>query len=257
MKRVSIILICIILVMNLTSCIGDKVNPNLAALGLRDKSMQRIAVTNNRYAGRYTIIDKKTIEDFTNIVLNAVDATKDSKLDPDFIFEFFDNTRNVATFKYIADINDNKTANLIDSNGRLYNVSTSIENLFVKRLMNRDDIKNVADYYISLIKLLIEKANVNSNDIIVVDISRDVVVTRSITSIEQRDILNSIDSKGKIVFPNETNKHDYYIKISTSKYGSNSCTAIAAVTDKNNLTIKYDIVGTYEDGGWNYHIKYK
>lgn len=243
--------------MNLTSCIGDKANPNIVALGLKDKSMQRVAVTNNRYAGRYTIIDKKTIEDFTKMVLNAADATKDSKLDPDFIFEFFDDTKNVATFKYIAGIEDSNTANLIDSNGHLYKISNSIEDLFMKRLMNTEDSKNVADYYISLIKLLIEKSNVNNNDIIAVDISRDVVVTRSITSVEQRDILNSIDSKGKIVFPNETKKYNYYIKINTSKYTSNSCNAIAAVTDKNNMTIKYEIVGTYEDGGWNYHIKYK
>jgi hypothetical protein len=257
MKKISTIIVCILIAINLTSCIGNKVNPNLVALGLRDKSMQRVAITNNRYAGRYTIIDKKTITSFSNVVLNASDATIDNKLDPDFIFEFYDDTRNVATFKYIAGIDDKKTANLIDSNGKLYHVSTSIENLFMKELMNRNDTQNVAGYYISLIKLLIQKANVNNNDVIVADISRDVVVTRSITSIEQKNILDSIASKGKIVFPNETQKYNYYIKINTSEYTGTSVTAVAAVTDKNNLTIKYEIVGTYEEGGWNYHIKYK
>lgn len=258
MKKIATLLILILIGISLSSCVGDKANPSMIKMGLKDKSMQRIAITNNRYAGRYTIIDKKSIDSFTKLILNSKDAKVDSKLEPDFIFEFFDETKNVATFKYIASIEDNKTANLMDTNGRLYRVSTSIEDAFMKRLMERDNLKNIPVYYISLIKLLIEKTNINKGDTIVVDISKDYVVTRSITSVEQRSILNSIDSKGvSIVFPNEVKQWNYIIKINTSKYTDDTSNTVASIIDKNNNATKYEIVGTYENGGWNYHIKYK
>lgn len=258
MKKIATILICAFIAITFSSCVGDKINPNIVALGLKNKEIQRIAITNNRYAGRYTIIDKSTINDFTDTILNSKDVTYDSKLDPDFIFEFFDETKNVATFKYIAGVDDSNTANLIDSNGKLYRVSESIEDQFMKRLMKRDNAANIPDYYITLIKLLIEKANATKRDVVVVDITKDFVVTRSITSVEQKNILNTVDSNGsKIMFPNETNKYNYLIKINTTKYTDVTSNAIASITDKNNVTIKYEIVGTYEDGDWNYHIKYK
>lgn len=258
MKKITTILIVILLTLTLTSCVGDQINPRLIKMGLRDAKLQRITITNNRYAGKYTIIDDKSIADFTKIILNSQDATIDNKLDADFIFEFFDETRSVATFKYIAGIDDKNTANLIDSDGKLYKVSTSIEDQFMKRLMKRDTSKNVPDYYISLIKLLVEKAGVRTGDTVVVDISKDYVVTRSITSVEQKSILDSIDiNSAKIMFPSETNKWNYLVKINTTKYTDDTSNATASITDKNNITTKFEIIGTYESGSWNYHIKYK
>lgn len=258
MKKITTIVILVLMGISLSSCIGDKANATLLKMGLKDKSMQRIVITNNRYAGRYTIIDKRSIDDFTKLILNSKDATVDSKLEPDFIFEFFDETKNVATFKYIVGIDDNKTANLIDTNGKLYRVSPSIEDGFMKRLMKRDNSQNIPEYYISLIKLLIEKTNIKKGDTVVVDISKDYVVTRSITSVEQKSILDSIDSKGaRIVFPNQVKHSNYTIRIDTSKYTDDTSNAIASVTDKNNAVTRFEIVGTFGNGDWNYHIKYK
>jgi hypothetical protein len=243
---------------SLTSCIGDKVNPQLLKLGLVSKGMQRIAVTNNRYAGRYTIIDKKSIDNFTKIILNSKDVILDNKLYPDFTFEFYDEVKNVATFKYIAGIDDKNTANLIDMKGGLYHVSLSLEDEFMKRLMNNDSSQNIPEYYISIISLLIGKTEVKKGQTIVVDIDRDYVVTKNITSVEQKDILDRISSNGvRIKFPSETNTWDYIIKINTSKYKTDSSEAIATITDSHNNATKYVVNGTFESGNWNYHIKYK
>lgn len=258
MKRIISIIIILILMLSFTSCLGDKLNPELTKRGLKSSTIQRIAITNNRYAGRYTIIDKKSIQDFTDTVVRATDATIDSKLDPDFIFEFYDDTHNVATFKYIASITDKDTGNLIDENGRMYKVSNSIEDEFMKRLMNKDSYKNVADYYITLIKLLIDKIKVKSGNVIAVDISKDYVVTRSITSMEQKSILGSIDGKGAdIVFPSETKNYNYIIAISTDKYTDTTSDATITVTDSKKNVIKYEAFGTFEGNSWNYHITYK
>jgi hypothetical protein len=259
-KKITTLLLLFLIIIStsLTGCIGDKVNPKLIKLGLKDNGMQRIAITNNRYAGRYTIIDKKSIDNFTKIILNAKNVTIDSKLDPDFIFEFYDETKNVSSFKYIAGIDDENTANLIDMNGNLYHVSLSLEDEFMKRMMNSDSFKNIPDYYISLIGLLVQKSEAKKGETVVVDIDKDYVVTRNITSVEQKNILDSINSKGvRIKFPNETETWNYIIKINTSKYKDDSSEATASITDNKNSTIKYIIQGTYENGNWNYYIKYQ
>lgn len=258
MKKSISIVIVLMFMLGFSSCIGDKLNPELAKRGLKSGSMQRIVITNNRYAGRYTIIDKKSIENFADMVLKATNATVDSKLDPDFIIEFYDDTHNVATFKYIAGINDKNTANLIDENGKLYKMSTSIEDGFMKQLMNKDNYKNVSQYYISLIKLLIDKIKIHAGDIIAVDMSKDYVVTRSITSVEEKNILNSIDGKGaSILFPNETSSYKYIININTDSYTDQSSSATVTITDNKKAVVKYSIYGSYENGAWNYHITYK
>lgn len=241
----------------LTGCIGDKANPVLVSKGIKDKSMQRIAITSSRYAGRYTIIDRKAIENFTKIILNATDVQKNSYLEPDFILEFYSDDNNIINFKYIAGISDTEVANLIDPDGRMYHVSSSIENEFLKRLVKGSDSENIPEYYISLIRLLIGKTAVKSGETVVVDISKDYVVTRSITSVELKKIIDSIDSNAKIKFPSETKVYNHIIKINTSKYTDQTTNADISISDSKGKTQYYEIVGTYENGDWNYHIKYK
>lgn len=256
-KRIGIAL-ALLLMMSFSACIGDKPNEALSARGIKSSKMQRIVITNNRYAGRYTIIDKKSISDFANDVVMASNATEDSKLEPDFIIEFYNDIEKVATFKYIAGINGKKTANLIDENGRLYHMSSSIEDDFMNRMMNKDNYKNVSEYYISLLKLLAGKVKVNSGDTIAVDISKDYIVTRSITSVEQKDILDNVDAGGaRILFPSETKSQKYLIKINTDSYTDKSSSGTASITDRKNNVVKYNIIGTYEGGTWDYHITYK
>jgi hypothetical protein len=254
MKKLSIILSTIFVLVILTSCAGP-VGQNKFKAVFQDKQIERIGIINSRYAGRYTIIDKKAIERFKNRVLKAQEVTTDTKLEPDFIFDFYDETKKLITFKYIAGINDKKTANLIDENGKLYHISTSVEDHFVKRLMKREDNKNIPEYYISLISLMIEKSGAQNENTVIADISKDYAVTRAITSVEQKSILDSIDGRGvHIKFPGEVEKWDYTIKIRTTKYNDISCETTVTITDKNNISSKYQIVGTFERGNWSYHI---
>ena len=257
-KRILIAIATFLIAVSLTACIGDKVNTKIVAMGIKDQSMQRIAITNSRYAGRYTIIDKKAIENFTRIILNAADANKNSYLEPDFIFEFYNNENNIVNLKYIAGINDDTIANLIAPDGKMYHVNTSIENEFMKRLVKGNNSKNIQEYYISLIELLIGKISIKSNEVVVVDISKDYVVTRSITSIEQKNIIDSVQSKANIKFPSEAKAYNYSIEINTGKYSDETTDAEITITNRKNKTNEvYIVAGIYENGEWNYHIKYK
>lgn len=262
MKRFEAFFLIIVLISLVAGCSG-KTNSDIAAKGLDSKQIERIVISNNRYAGRYTIIDKDNIDRFKNNLLKSKNASIDTKLEPDFVFDLFDGTKKLATFKYIAGIDESNTANLIDESGKLYHVTQTIEDEFIKRLMKDKGQKNIEEYYISAISLLIDKSYPPSDksdkagDVtVVVDIRKDYSLTRNLTSIEQKRIFDSIDKKGvKIKFPTQVDKWDFYIKLNTEQYSDTSCNSTASVADKNNSVIKYELDGTFENG-WNYHIKY-
>ncbi|SKA76692.1 hypothetical protein SAMN05443428_101245 [Caloramator quimbayensis] len=254
MKKIILLLIIPFL---FTSCIGGKKNQNLMSLGL-NKDIERITVTNNKYAGKYTIIDKKTIERFSNTILEAKDAKSDSGLESDFTFEFYSESKSIASFKYIAGIDDESTANLYDDKGRLYHVDNSIEDEFINRLMKKGNFKHVSEYYESLLSLIFEKTNIQKGQIAVVDIRKDFLVTKYITSIEQKKMIESIDNKGITVkFPKEAEKYDYYILIDTRKYNDNTCKTYVTVTDSLGSKVIYVLEGNYIDSKWSYYIKFK
>jgi hypothetical protein len=256
-KKLTIILSTILVTIMLTSCSGGAAQNSLKAI-FENNQVERIAVTNSRYAGRYTIIDKKGIERFKNRILKSDEAKVENKLEPDFTFEFFDETKKLVTFKYIAGINDKETANLIDENGKLFHVNTSIEDDFMKRLMKREENENIPEYYISLIGRLIEKSGAVKDNTVIVDIGKDYTVTRAITSVEQKSILDSIDQHDvKVKFPGEVDKWDYTIKVRTNKYTDTYSEAVGTITDNRNISQKYQIVGDFKKGKWTYHIYQK
>ena len=256
MKKIYVIFLAFILLFS-ASC-GGKVNPKISKLGLTSADIERITITNNKFSGKYTIIDKQSISRFINLIERSKDSTVDSKLAPDFTFDLFDNEKKVASFKYIAEVDDSSTANLIDTNGNLYYVDSSIEDEFIKRLMKKDSNKNVDDYYESTIKRVIDKTNLKTNSTVAVDISKDYLVTKSITSMEQKKILDSIQKDGiKIIDYQEADKYDYLIKIDTRKYNDSSSEAYITVTDSKNVKVVYVFDGTYDNSSWSYAINYK
>ncbi|MCX7884042.1 MAG: hypothetical protein N2448_03310 [Caloramator sp.] len=255
MKRVVALLIIIPFLF--TSCMGRKKNPALTNLRI-DKDIERITVMNNKYAGKYTIIDKKTIERFSNIILEAKDAKSDSTLESDFTFDFYSESKCVVSFKYIAGIEDENTANLYDDKGRSYHVDNSIEDEFINRLMKKGSFKHVSEYYESLLSLIFEKINIKNGQIAAVDIKKDFLVTKYITSLEQKKMIENIDNKGITVkFPKESEKYDYYILIDTRKYNDNTCKTYVTVTDSLGSKVIYVLEGNYTNSKWSYYIKYK
>jgi len=243
----------------LSACSTGSVNPDIAELpDFQSASMDRLVITNSRYAGKYTIATKNTIKSIKKQILKAKGNVEDSLLEPDFIFEFYSGSKKVATFYYTAKITDKGIANLKDENGKLYHISTDIEQNFMKRIMRSDDRKNVSEYYTSLITKLLDKTEASSNDVVVIDISRDDSITKSMTSIEQKHLLDSVSSKGvSLRFPSEVEKWDYYITINTTHYSDDSCKATVTIDDVvNNTSIKYSVQGDY-GSEWEYHIQYK
>lgn len=161
-------------------------------------------------------------------------------------------------FNYVASVDDKDVVNLTDEKGALYHVDTSVENEFLKRIMRKTTSKNVPEYYISLLELMIEKTNVAQNSTIVVDITKDYTVTKGILSVEQKRILDSVDKRGiKVKFPKEVSTYNYYIKINTTSYTDDSAKAAITVKDKLNTETKYNLEGKYDNGKWSYFIRYK
>lgn len=243
----------------LSACSNRSVNPDIAKLpDFQGTTMDRLVITNSRYAGKYTIATKNTINNIKKQILKAKGNAEDSLLEPDFVFEFYSGSKKVAVFYYTAKINDNGIANLKDENGNLYHISTDIEQSFMKRIMRSDDRENVPAYYTSLITRLLDKTGASSGDVVVVDISSDDSITKSMTSIEQKHLLDSIPDKGVILkFPSEVEQWNYCITIHTTQYNDDSCKVTVTIDDvANSTSIKYSVQGDYESE-WEYHIQYK
>ena len=240
-----------------SSCSGGA-NKELQKAEFNTKTIDRIVINKSGYPGRYVIINNDSINNFKNTLVKSSNASVNTKLKPDFTFELYSDIKKVGTFKYLAGVSDKHTANLFDENGNMYHVNPSIENFFLKRIMKKDNRANVTDYYVSFVKLLIDKTKPESKSTIVVDISKDYYVTKSLTTMEQKRILDSITKTGmSIKFPNEVDKWDYYITINTSSYSDTACTATATVKDKNNIDVSYEINGVFKNNKWEYNIKYK
>lgn len=256
MKKTLSIIGILIFTMILSSCGGSSAVEVKKAL--QNQEIERITITNTRYDGKYTINDKKSMERFTGYIEKAKIAEVDPELEPDFVFQLYNGEKNVGTFKYIAGVTDSKEANLMDMDGKLYRISRNIEDIFIKRLMKKNDLKNVAEYYISLLTTIVEKEGVKEGSKVVADIGKDYAVTKSITSIEQKSILNSVKAKNvDISFPTEDKAFDYKIEIKTGKYNDKSSEAVVTVADKTGKSTKYEVSGNYKKGDWEFHIKFK
>ncbi|MEF9952927.1 MAG: hypothetical protein RR840_02215 [Clostridium sp.] len=259
MKKLISLLMILVFTLMLVSC-GEGGTKTPIKAELENKEVERITITNARYAGRYTIIDKKSMQRFVSYLEKVDPVEKSPGLEPDFIFEVYSGNENLGTYKYIAGVTDSDEGNLMDMNGKMYRVTRNIEDIFMKRLMKKNDLKNVPEYYTSLINTIIEKAEIKPGSTVVVDIGKDYAVTKSITSVEQQSILESVKAKDiKIIFPTKEKKYDYSIEIKTGKYGNTSSESVVTVktNDLAKKPIRYEISGNYKKGDWEFHIKYK
>ncbi|MDF2674891.1 MAG: hypothetical protein K0R09_3159 [Clostridiales bacterium] len=248
----------VILMLLLTSCVGGRKNEKILNMGFDKAVIDRIVIVNTRGGVKYTIIDDKSINRIKGIIVRGRDAETDIKLDPDFLFEFYDGKTIVASFNYIAGISDKKTANLAEENGELYHVSTMIEDEFVKRIMKSNVNKNVPEYYISSIEKILESSNIKEGSEVVVDLSKDYTVTKYILSVDQKRILDSIDKKKvDIKLPGETETQDYTINVRTDSYTDTKSESLVSVTDKDKVKTDYYLEGTFESGKWSYYIRFK
>lgn len=244
--------------MLLSSCSGGSETEKRIKSSIEGSHIDRVIITSTRNAAKYTIVDLKSISRIKSSIIRAKDAKEDIKLEPDFILKFYEGTKEAASFEYIAGINDRDKANLKDDKGNLYNISSTIEDEFLKRIMRKTSSKNVPEYYISLIELILEKTNAQEGSIAVVDVTKDYTVTKSILSVEQKRILDSVDKKGiKIVLPNEKDDYDYYIKIITNSYTDVSSKGTVSVKNKLNIETVYKVEGNFKDNKWSYYIRYK
>lgn len=256
MKKIFLVLLILPLI--LSSCRGKSPTEKALREPLEGAHIDRIIITSTRNAAKYTIVDSKSISRIKSTIEKGRDAKEDMKLEPDFTFQFYDGRKEIMFFNYIAGVNDKDIVNLIDDKKTLYHIDTSIENEFLKRIMRKTTSKNVPEYYISLLELIIEKTNVAQNSTVVVDITKDYTVTKGILSVEQKRILDSVDKRGiKVKFPKEVETYNYYIKINTTSYTDVSSKTIVTVKDKTGSETKYNLEGKYDGKRWSYFIRFK
>lgn len=242
-----------------TSCSTFKhINPKIESKINRETKYERIIITSTRLAGRYTVFDASSIKRFSNKMYEAKDISAQTNFEPDFFIEFYDSNKKVATFKYIAGITDETQPNLIDEDGNRYYVDNSIEDEFIKRIMKKEMFKGAKEYYVSLLEDVLERIPKKNNGInkVYINIDKDYIVTKYLTSVDMFNIFDSIKNNS-VEIVDSIDKADYVVTIVTSTYNDTKVVASVNIKDSNNVVQKLSYEGNRVGDKITYFIKNK
>lgn len=242
-----------------TSCsVFKHINPKIEGKIKKETKYERIIITSTRLSGRYTMFDASSIKRFLNKIYEAKDITAETKFEPDFFIEFYDSNKKVATFKYIAGITDETQPNLIDEDGNRYYVDNSIEDEFIKRIMKKEMFKGAKEYYVSLLEDVIEripKKGIGNNKVFI-DINKDYMVTKYLTSVDMFNIFDSIKNNS-VEIVDRIDKADYVVTIVTNTYNDTKVVANVVIKNKNNVVQRLLYEGNRAGDKITYFIKNK
>lgn len=197
---------------------------------------------------------------FLNKMYLSKDAAVDTGLEPDFIIDFYDSNKKVASYKYIVGISDETQANLIDEDGNKFYINNDIEDEFIKRIFKRQSSADVSDYYISLFKDILERIDEKSdkNVSVYIDINKDFVVTRYLTAVDIKKIFDAAKRDGITIADKEENV-DFYVKVKTKDFSASGdkVKTEVIIQGPQGLIQKISYDGKKIDGKFTYHIMYK
>lgn len=256
-KLFSILLLLLILTTTSCSKIGYQ-NPKITEKLKKDTSYQRIIITSTRLAGRYTIFDDGAKKRFLNKIYKAKDVTTDNELEADFIIDFYDANKKVASYKYIANISEEDKVNLIDEDGNKFHINSDIEDEFIKRIIKKEMYKDASTYYIALLENVISKIQENNsgNLNIYIDIINDTMVTRFLTATQVENVFKSIE-KNNINIVDTEKSADYTLVVKTSLFNEDKTESTVTIKNKSGQTQRLLYSGKKNKDKFEFHIKYK
>ncbi len=228
---------------------------------IKDGRINKIVIQSTRDKGfRFIVEDKKAISDMYDILSSSKKVSSKTTLNPDYIFEMYENDESVHQFKYIVGL-DKKSGggNLYDEENNVYLVSGRLDNDIIKNFWNiRVPEKFSEVYYGSLIEVLKKYTNSYSpKSTIGIKLNDDVEARKFLLSsdIEQfkEDIRNNkINAE---IIEDKNKKYDIVMNISTEGYKAFLYKGIVEFQDDaNNKNKKYYIWNEYDKGNWEIRI---
>lgn len=272
MSKKNIISICLMLIFSIffTGC--SKFDTLEVKFGLKNKDFEyikegkvnKILIQNKRDKGfKFIVTDKNTINEFYDILSSGKKIDNKSKLEPDYIMEFYEGSNKVHKFNYIAGIDKSNGGNFYDGKN-IYSISKRLDRDIINNFF---DIRKPRDfdivYYESILKTLNKyKSSYGKNKTISIDIKEDVDVAKFVLSSDLEKFKEKLDSNITI-YKDEKEAKDVNMKIDTygyrtyvnkEKVHSVYKAIVTFIDSKDNKEKKYWIWDKYEDDEWTYNI---
>lgn len=224
---------------------------------IKQGKVEKIVIQSTRDNGfRFVVTDKSTIRDLYALLSTGKEATENSKLSPDYIFEFQESADKIHKFNYVAGLNKKGVGNFYDGE-KSYSVNKRLDNDIIRNMYSLRKPKDFSDiYYASILKFLSSYGkNINSDGSksIGINIKDDVECAKYLLSVELEDFkynLNSTIKNAKLV---DNNKEDFDILVSmkTQGYKTTVYKSIITLYNKSEGTeLKYYVLGNYENREW-------
>lgn len=195
---------------------------------IKQGRVQKIVIQNTRDRGyRFIVTDKRAIQDLYDILSSAKAVNEKSTLEPDYIFEMYEDHNNVHKFNYVAGL-DKKDGGNLYSDDKIYLVSARIDNDIIKSFWNirrPKDFRTV--YYGSIIKTLneynkyLQTTNSKIPGSIGINLKDDVDAAKFILSADLEEFKGNLEDKYKtasLITGDNKDKYDALMTVKTQGY---------------------------------------
>jgi hypothetical protein len=228
---------------------------------IKDNKIDKIVIQSQRDTGfKFTVTDKRTISEMYDILSSGRQVTEKSTLEPDYVFEMYEDANSEPKYKfmYVAGLDKTEAGNLY-SDDKVYVVSRRIDNDIIRNLWNlRKPREFEKVYYPSIISVL-EKygKDINTAGKVGINISEDLDVAKYILSTNLEDFKNTLNQEAGYAELVKDNKDQYDVlaTMKTQGYKSDIYKARLIVNKKkDNVEQIYYIKAKYENGEWGIDV---
>ncbi len=266
MRNSKIIIIVMVLLFCFTVSGCSKINDLEVKVGLKNNDfeyikqgkIEKIVIQNTRDQGfRFTVTDKKVINEIYDVLSTAKGASQKTSLEPDYTFEMDEGNNKVHKFNYITGL-DKKDSGNFYGDGKTYIVSKRIDSDIINNYWNIRKPKNFKEVYYKSITNVLDQylKGENKDKSVGINLKSDINSAKFILSTDLQDFNSDLSSKFKNVSVADKDKENYdiWLTISTEGYKSTMYKGIVSLWDKKTkIEKKYYIVDEYKNS-WNYNI---
>lgn len=209
MKKINLIFVCLILVIAslLSGC--TQISSVQVKLGLKNKDFEymkqkvikKVVIQNTRDKGyKFILTNPVAISEIYDILSGAKPVDTKSSLQPDYLFQIYENDKIVHEFSYIVGLDKNDGGNLY-SKSKNYIVANRIDSEILNQF---NDVRTPKDfnkvYYPAIIQCIDKyQASEKNNKSIGIDISSDLDVAKYVFSSDLDDFKKELPSNVSIL----------------------------------------------------------
>lgn len=263
LRKILIFVAMFLIPVTLSSC--TQIDNIKVKLGIKNKDFEyiqqnkvdKIIIQNTRDQGfRFSVTDKKAINELYDILSSAKCVDEKTTLAPDYTFQMEEGPNKIHTFKYVAGISEKNKGNLYGDN-KIYSVSNRLDNDIISSLW---DIRKPKDfntvYYKSILDVLkMHKRSHGNTEKMGVNINDDINSLKFILSTDLEEFKPDLKDYNCDLVNNNKEKYSTLLNVETQGYKSTIYKSIITIdSSKSKTEEKYYIIANYDATGWSIKV---